>query len=197
MNLVAGLVVFPGSGSSSGHSSLLALENRLSPLPVERCDFPYRLAGKSFPDKPAVLLDSVRAHVRRVAASLGVATSSLVIGGRSMGGRICSMAVADQEDPLEVAGLVLISYPLHPPGKPDRLRTAHLGAIGTPTLCVSGTKDSFGDPSRLTEAFSVVPGPLEWAWIEGARHELAGKDEVVADIVKGWIDRSPKARGIG
>lgn len=188
------MVVFPGAGSSSQHRSLLVLEERLSPLPVERCDFPYRIAGRGFPDKPAVLLESVRSHVRRVADSLGVPTTSLVIGGRSMGGRICSMAVADRDDPLDVAGLVLISYPLHPPGKPDRPRTAHLDGIDVPTLCVSGTKDSFGDPISLRAAFAVVPAPVEWVLIDGARHELAGKDEQVADTVAAWISSLAAAR---
>ena len=89
MSHVAGVVLFPGSGSSSTHSSLLAMEHALSPLPVARVDFPYRKAGKSFPDKAPVLVQCVKNEVREFAASLGVATSSLVIGGRSMGGRMC------------------------------------------------------------------------------------------------------------
>jgi uncharacterized protein len=81
------------------------MQDALAPLPVARHDFPYRLAGKPFPDKAPVLIASVKEHVRAFAASLGVPTSQIVIGGRSMGGRMCSMAVADEVDPLEVAGL--------------------------------------------------------------------------------------------
>lgn len=187
MSPIKGIVLFPGAGSSSTHASLLAIEETLAPLPVLRCDFPYRLAGKSFPDKTPVLIDSVRAQVRAFAATLGVSTSSLVIGGRSMGGRMCSMAVADSDDPLDVAGVVLISYPLHPPKKPENLRTEHLPRLTTPVLCVSGTKDNFGTPEELMEAFAVVPGQVQWMWIENGRHELARKDNEVADAVKNWV----------
>ena len=187
MSHIAGVVLFPGSGSSSTHSSLLAMEHALSPLPVSRVDFPYRKAGKSFPDKAPVLVQCVKDEVRAFAASLGVATSSLVIGGRSMGGRMCSMAVADNNDPLEVAALVLVSYPLHPPKKPNNLRIEHLPNIRVRTLCVSGTKDDFGTPNELTTSFAVVPADVSWNWIENARHELARKDEVVAETVATWV----------
>lgn len=187
MSHIAGVVLFPGSGSSSTHSSLLAMEHALSPLPVARVDFPYRKAGKSFPDKAPVLVQCVKDEVRAFAASLGVATSSLVVGGRSMGGRMCSMAVADNNDPLEVAALVLVSYPLHPPKKPDNLRIEHLPNIHVRTLCVSGTKDDFGTPDELTTSFAVVPADVTWNWIENARHELARKDEVVAETVATWV----------
>ena len=79
------------------------MHDALSPLLVARYDFPYRLAGKPFPDKAPVLIASVKEHVRLFAESLGVPTSQIVIGGRSMGGRMCSMAIADKEDPLVVA----------------------------------------------------------------------------------------------
>ena len=187
MSHIAGVVLFPGSGSSSTHSSLLAMEHALSPLPVLRVDFPYRKAGKSFPDKAPVLVQCVKDEVRAFAASLGVATSSLAIGGRSMGGRMCSMAVADNNDPLEVAALVLVSYPLHPPKKPNNLRIEHLPNIRVRTLCVSGTKDDFGTPNELTTSFAVVPADVTWNWIENARHELARKDEVVAETVATWV----------
>lgn len=187
MTQVSGVVLFPGSGSSSTHSSLLAMERALQPLPVARIDFPYRKAGKSFPDKAPVLVQCVKDEVRAFASSLGVDTSALVIGGRSMGGRMCSMAVADESDPLHVAGVVLVSYPLHPPKKPESLRVEHLPRLAVPTLCVSGTKDDFGTPEELQEAFRVVPGDVTWSWVENARHELARQDDVVAELVREWV----------
>lgn len=193
MTEVGAVVLFPGSGSSSQHSSLTAIEAALSPIPVVRCDFPYRLAGRPFPDKPPVLMQCVRDNVRAAADSLGVPVSRIVIGGRSMGGRICSMVVADR-DPMAVAGLVLISYPLHPPGKPENPRTAHLGNISVPTLCVSGTRDAFGTPDELRAAFDAVPGGVTWSWVEGARHELAGKDDDVAARVSAWVAGPSTAR---
>ena len=187
MSRVEGVVLFPGAGSSSSHSSLVALEEALSPLPVARVDFPYRRAGRSFPDRAPVLVQCVRDEVNAFADRLGVATGSLVIGGRSMGGRMCSMAVADTDDPLHVAGLVLVSYPLHPPKKPESLRTGHLPGINVPTLCVSGTLDNFGSPEELQEAFAVVQSRVTWAWIDKGRHELARKDAVVAGHVSDWV----------
>lgn len=187
MSAIAGAVFFPGAGSSATHSSLIEIRKHLAPLPVALCDFPYRRAGKSFPDKTPVLVNSVREQVREFAASLDVPTSSLVIGGRSMGGRMCSMAVADTTDPLEVAGVVLVSYPLHPPKKPENLRTEHLSRLHVPTLCISGTKDTFGTPEELTDAFAVIEKCVTWYWIENGRHELARRDEDVAGIIREWV----------
>ena len=163
------------------------MEDALAPLSVARHDFPYRIAGKPFPDKSPVLIASVKEHVRAFAESLGVFTSQIVIGGRSMGGRMCSMAIADEEDPLVVAGLVLVSYPLHPPKKPDTLRIEHLPRVSVPTLCVSGTKDNFGTPQELEEAFVVVPGAVTWSWVDNGRHELAKADTDVAQRIASWV----------
>lgn len=187
MSDVAGVVLFPGAGSSSRHPALLAIEESLAPMAVARIDFPYRKAGKSFPDKTPVLVKCVRDEVRAFASQLRVDTSRIVIGGRSMGGRMCSMAITDQDDPLDVAGLVLVSYPLHPPKKPDQPRTAHLDRIEVPVLCISGTRDDFGSPEEMTEAFSVVPGTIKWRWLDKGRHELKGSDQVVARHVADWV----------
>ena len=187
MSTVKGVVLFPGAGSSSTHSSLLAMENALSPIPVARVDFPYRKAGKSFPDRAPILVQCVKDEVRAFAESLGVATTEVVIGGRSMGGRMCSMAATDENDPLHVAGLVLVSYPLHPPKKPDKLRIEHLPRLATQTVCISGTRDEFGTPDELTSAFSVAPGDVQWRWIENGRHELARRDDLVAEVAAEWI----------
>lgn len=165
----------------------MAIHDALSPLPVVRHDFPYRLAGKPFPDKAPVLIASVKEHVRAFAESLGIPTSQIVIGGRSMGGRMCSMAVADEEDPLEVAGLVLVSYPLHPPKKLGSLRIEHLPRVNVPTLCVSGTKDNFGTPEELRNAFTIVPGDVTWSWVDNGRHELAKSDADVAERIAIWV----------
>ena len=163
------------------------MHDALSPLPVARHDFPYRLAGKPFPDKAPVLIASVKENVRAFAESLGVSSSQIVIGGRSMGGRMCSMAVADEVDPLVVAGLVLVSYPLHPPKKPDTLRIEHLPRVSIPTLCVSGTKDNFGTPQELRDAFSVVAGDVTWSWVDNGRHELGKSDADVAERIATWV----------
>jgi hypothetical protein len=185
------LLLTPGAGSSAQHPSLLAIEAAVAPMPVERHDFPYRRAGRRAPDRAPVLLADVREAAGALVARAHVRAGRLVLGGRSMGGRICSMAVADG---LPSAGLVLISYPLHPPGKPETLRVAHLPALEVPCLFVSGTRDPFGSPDELEEATAAIPGPVEHVWIEGGRHDLKGADPLIATAVAGWLRRLRSAR---
>ena len=171
----------PGAGADRGQPALVAVDDALTALglTVERMDFPYRKAGRRAPDRAPVLI----AAVVDAAAALD-AGAGLVLGGRSMGGRMCSMAVADG---LPAAGLVLISYPLHPPGKPDALRTEHFPRLHVPCLFVSGTRDAFGTPAELTAATAAIPGPVTHVWLEGGDHGLRKRDKAVADTVSGWI----------
>ena len=185
--MVRGVVLFPGAGSSRDHAALIAIENELSPLPVLRVDFPYRKAGKKFPDKAPVLVQCVKDEVRAFAKEIGCDTADLVIGGRSMGGRMCTMASSDFEDALLVAGVVCIGYPLHPPKKPEQLRTEHLPRLVAKALFISGTRDEFGTPEELTGAFALLPSPPAVQFIEGGRHELKGHDEHVATLLKDWL----------
>ena len=185
--MVRGVVLFPGAGSSRDHAALIAIENELSPLPVLRVDFPYRKAGKKFPDKAPVLVQCVKDEVRAFAKEIGCDTAELVIGGRSMGGRMCTMASSDFEDALLVAGVVCIGYPLHPPKKPEQLRTEHLPRLVTKALFISGTRDEFGTPEELAGAFALLPSPPAVQFIEGGRHELKGHDEHVATLLKDWL----------
>ncbi len=175
------LLLFPGAGSSSTHSSLLAIEKAVAPMRVTRADFPYRKAGRKAPDRTPVLLQAVRDE----AAPL--LDGGLVLGGRSMGGRMCSMVVADVDDPLPAVGLVLISYPLHPPGKPDSLRVEHLPRLTVPCLFIHGTRDAFGTPEQLLQWTATIPGKVTHHWIEGRAHDLKGCDAVIAATVATWI----------
>jgi predicted alpha/beta-hydrolase family hydrolase len=183
---VAGLVLTPGASAGRDQPSLVAIDAALTPggVRVERVDFPYHLAGRRAPDRPPVLIATVVAAAETLAAELGVPTTRIALGGRSMGGRMCSMAVADG---LPAAALVLVSYPLHPPGKPDRPRTEHLGSLEVPCLFVSGTRDAFGTPEELEAATSSIPGPVTHAWIDGGDHGLRGRDEQVAATVRSWV----------
>jgi predicted alpha/beta-hydrolase family hydrolase len=156
---------------------------------VVRMDFPYRKAGRKAPDRPPVLM----AAVREAAAELAPRVSALVLGGRSMGGRMCSMAVADG---LPSAGLVLISYPLHPPGRPDRERTEHFPRIEVPCLFISGTRDAFGTPAELESAAGAIPGPVTHHWIDGKDHALRGTERAVAGMVLAWLAEPGVAEGI-
>ena len=97
---------------------------------------------------------------------------------------MCSMAVAEG---LVAAALVLVSYPLHPPGKPEQLRVEHFGAIDVPCLFVSGTRDAFGTPAELESATTAIPGDVTHVWIEGGDHGLRRKDDQVASAVAAWV----------
>jgi predicted alpha/beta-hydrolase family hydrolase len=180
----AALLLFPGAGSSAANPSLVAIEEAVAPLPVARRDFPYRREGRRAPDRPPKLLACVVEEAGLLAESAGVAPERIVLGGRSMGGRMCSMAVADG---LPAAALVLIAYPLHPPGKPDNLRIEHLPKLDLPVLFVSGTKDPFGSPKELEHHAKAIPGPVTHVWIEGKGHDLKGADARLAEVVRDWV----------
>ena len=113
------VLLYPGAGTDASHPSLVAIEKAVAPTPCVRADFPYRKLGRRSPDRPPVLMAAVRSELDTVVGEHG---GPVVMGGRSMGGRMCSMVAAGADGdppPAEVAGLVLICYPLHPPGKPD------------------------------------------------------------------------------
>jgi hypothetical protein len=162
----------------------MAVEAAVAPMPVQRMDFPYRKAGRKAPDRPPVLLAAVGEEAAALVERAGVAPDRLALGGRSMGGRMCSMAVAEG---LPAAALVLISYPLHPPGRPETLRTAHLPQLEVPCLFVHGTRDPFGTPDELEAATATIPAPVTHEWIDGGRHDLKGADARVAATVAEWL----------
>lgn len=180
------VLLTPGAGAGADQAALVAVDEALAVrgITVLRMDFPYRLAGRKSPDRPPVLLQAVRDGAARLAEEAGVRPSDIVLGGRSMGGRMCSMAVAEG---LPAAGLVLISYPLHPPGRPEKARTEHLPALDVPCLFVSGTRDAFGTPAELETATKVIPGEVSHVWIEGGDHGLRRKDAEVAEAVRAWV----------
>ncbi|MGD9755100.1 MAG: alpha/beta family hydrolase [Acidimicrobiia bacterium] len=181
---VRAVLLTPGAGSSAGHHTLVALETALAPRPVVRLDFPYRLAGRRFPDRAPVLVAHIVEAVGRLCDEHGCTPDEVLLGGRSMGGRMCSMAVAEG---LGAAGLVLVSYPLHPPRKPEQLRTAHFPAIGVPCLFVSGTRDDFATVDELTAATGAIAGPVTHRWVDGARHELDRVDPLLCTLVLDWL----------
>jgi predicted alpha/beta-hydrolase family hydrolase len=178
------LLLFPGAGSAASHPSLRAIEQAVRPLPTTRADFPYRKEGRRAPDRPPKLLACVEEEAGKLAKRAKVDPDRLVLGGRSMGGRMCSIAVADG---LPACGLVLISYPLHPPGKPDNLRIEHLPRIAVPCLFISGTKDPFGSPAELEQHTAAIAGPVDHVWVEGKGHDLKGADDVIAAAVSRWL----------
>lgn len=187
-----GLLLTPGASANRTQPSLVALDDAVTAafgkdVVVERMNFPYTDAGRRAPDRPPVLLEAVRTGAAALAKKAKAKPADLFLGGRSMGGRICSMAVADG---LPAKGLVLVSYPLHPPGKPDKLRTEHFPALHVPCLFVSGTKDTFGTPDELEAATTAIPGDVTHVWIEGGDHGLRRKDAAVVDAVVEWLRKA-------
>lgn len=155
-----------------------------------RFNFPYAEARRRAPDRQAALEACYTAVARQVAPH----ADRLLLGGRSMGGRIASHIVARG---FPAAGLVFLSYPLHPPGQPDRLRDAHLYEITSPMLFLQGTRDAFAQPHLLQRTLARLPTATLHP-VDGADHGLRvpGRttDEVVAELVDAtvrWIANLP------
>lgn len=177
---VAGVLLAPGAGGTRDHHTLVALEAALAPLPVRRVDLPRH---------PSSAAPAAHDLAEAFAADLGVPTGRLVVGGRSYGGRMCSMAVARG---LVVAGLVVLSYPLYPPGHPERARTEHLPDVAAPVLAVSGERDPYGTPDELRTAFATLPGPWQLVLVPGGH---APADAPVVAAVTAWLDGSLRRAG--
>jgi hypothetical protein len=182
---VRGLLLFPGAGASRDAPALVALDRALSDeIEVVRADFPYRREGRKAPDRPPKAIACVREEAALLADRARIDSATVALGGRSFGGRMCSMAVAEG---LPAAALVLIAYPLHPTGKPDRLRVEHFPDIDVPCLFVSGTRDPFGTPDEFAAHTAAIAGPVTHVWVEGGRHDLRGSDAEVAGAVRDWL----------
>lgn len=176
-------MLWPGAGTDARHPSLLAIAEGIPELPVHLLDFPYRREGRRAPDRAPKLIASIGEETSRIAEEMGLDPVQLVIGGRSMGGRMCSMAVAAG---LRAAGVVLIAYPLHPPGRPEKLRTEHLGDLRVPNLWLCGDRDPFGTPEETAAAQELVAGPVTARTLRG-RHDLAGADDRIIAEIRDWL----------
>jgi hypothetical protein len=178
-------VLTPGASAGRDHSGLRAIDDAVTRvgLVAERVEFPGQAAGKRRTDPPAVCIEVVRDAAAALADRLSVPLSRIAVGGRSFGGRMCSMAVADG---LDAAALVLVSYPLHPPGKPETLRTAHFPDLRVPCLFVSGRRDAFATPDELERETAAIPGPVTLVAVDGD-HSLRKSEGEAADVVAAWL----------
>lgn len=180
----AGLLLTHGAGGDRDSHALVALDSALAPLPVRRVNFPYRDEGRKAPDRANKILPFLEEAAGDFAESLGVGLDALALGGRSFGGRMCSLAVAEG---LPAAGLVLLSYPLHPPGKPEKLRVEHFGDLRLPCLFVSGDRDPFGKPEEFLEHTEVIPGDVTHVWLKGGHDPKVDQDLALTDAVAAWL----------
>ena len=177
------VLLTPGASATRDHPSLLAMDDALAAegIAVERIDLPSSRPG-------ARVLDAIGRAAVALAERAGIPPARVVLGGRSFGGRMCSVAVADG---LPALGLVLVSYPLHPPGRPDDPRVEHLPRLDVPCLFVSGTRDAFATVAELEAAATAIGGPVTHVWIEGGDHGLRGRDRPVAEAVRDWVRARP------
>jgi len=184
------LVLTHGAGGNCRAPLLVALAEALATrgISVLRCDLPFRQRRPSGPPSPASAQDD-QAGLRRAAELMRSECKGRVfLGGASYGGRQASMLLA--AEPAAADALLLLSYPLHPPGKPQQLRTKHLPDVRVPTLFVSGTKDPFGTIAELDAARRLIPAPTELVAIEGAGHSLltkTNKGELISAVVDNFL----------
>jgi uncharacterized protein len=170
-----GLVLTHGAGANCRSKLLIALAGAFADAGylVLRCDLPFRQSRPHGPPFPAMAARD-REGLRRAVDVLRSRTPGRIfLSGHSYGGRQGSMLAAEQ--PQLVAGLLLLSYPLHPPRKPAQLRTAHFSQLKVPSLFVHGGRDPFGSHDEMKAALALIPGEKMLLEIEGAGHELLGK----------------------
>ena len=189
------LVLGHGAGGTRRQRALVRLAEALAATRrrVVLYNFLYTERGRGRPDPPDVLEATTRAVGAHARAALGA--ERLVLGGRSMGGRIASQVVAAGAP---AHGLVFLAYPLHPPGQPDRLRDRHLPLIAAPMLFVQGTRDTFAQPDLLDAVVARLGSGARLHRVEGGDHSFkvlkrSGRtaEEVDAEIVgaiRGWLD---------
>ena len=177
----ADAVLILGHGAGAGQRSPWMVERALDlsarGLDIATFNFPYTEQGRSMPDRAPLLEACYRAVIDAVANRGARRRQSVFIGGKSMGGRIATH-VAAADPALPVNGLVLLGYPLHPPGQPAKRRDAHLPSIVRPMLFVQGSRDTFGTPAELQPVLEKIPAPTLLHVIDGGDHsfKLGKKD---------------------
>jgi predicted alpha/beta-hydrolase family hydrolase len=188
------LILAHGAGAGQQHPFMVTSARGLAARGVDvvTFDFPYMAAKRGAPDRPPVLERAFREAVS--AAQSWSRAKALFIGGKSMGGRMATHLAAEGLDGL--AGIVVLGYPLHPPGKPQQLRVAHLPAITAPLLIVQGERDVFGSPAELAPHVATMKADVTVHAVQGGDHSLIprsakGKrvhDEIL-DVIAAWMKK--------
>lgn len=193
------IILAHGAGAGQRHPFIAGVARQLAKAGVDvwTFDFPYMEQKRRAPDRAPVLEDCFRQVIAFARESAG-APEALFIGGKSMGGRIATHLAAQAD---QLAGVFALGYPLHPPGKPEQLRTAHLGSIRVPVLIVQGERDAFGTPAELGQAIGAMKARVTLEVVEGGDHSLATRGrsadqlyEWLAAVITKWarsIDSSP------
>jgi len=197
----ATLILGHGAGAGQRSAFMVNIARNLAALGIDvvTFNFPYTEQGRRIPDRAPVLESCYRSVIETVPGRVESARSRLFIGGKSMGGRIATQ-VAATDSLLPIAGLVMLGYPLHPPGRPDQRRDKHLPAIKRPMLFVQGSRDAFGTPAELSPILEALDRYATLHVVEGGDHSFklsssqpARQAAVMGDIertIAGWISRS-------
>jgi uncharacterized protein len=187
-NSNSGIVLAHGAGSSSNSPLLIAVAEAFAAtgFTVLRCDLPFRQNRPYGPPRPGGAARDRDGLRNAVAALRKSGCERIFLGGHSYGGRQSTMLCAEEPD--LVGGLLLLSYPLHPPRKPEQLRTQHFSRLATPALFVHGTRDPFGSIEEMQSALKLIPAKTELLKVDGAGHDLGFKgksrpEEVVKRVV--------------
>jgi uncharacterized protein len=182
-----GIVLTHGAGSNSRAPLLVALAESFASagFAVLRCDLPYRQARSFGPPRPGDAVRDRQGLQNAVNAMRKQVSGRAFLGGHSYGGRQASMLSAERQG--QVEGLLLCSYPLHPPGKPERPRTQHLPDLHVPVLFVHGTHDPFGTIEELDAARKLIPAKTALLKVEGAGHDLGFKGKARREELPGRI----------
>jgi len=185
----AGVVLTHGAGGNCAAPLLVKAADLFSAagLHVLRVDLPFRQRRPSGPPSPSGAAGD-RAGLRSAVAVLRtIVPGGIILGGQSYGGRQATMLAADE--PGLVEALLLFSYPLHPPGKPERLRTEHFPRLRVPSLFVHGTADPFGSLTELRQAVSLMPAPTRVIPVEQAGHDLRRGRFDLAAVVEASLEQ--------
>lgn len=182
------LVLTHGASGNLNTPLLVSLAQELAAVGISvlRCDLPYRQRRPHGPPSPASAKEDQQGLQRAVMLMREQFTGRAFLGGSSYGGRQASLLAASH--PGLVDGLLLLSYPLHPPGKPAQMRTAHFAQLLTPSLFVSGTKDTFGTIEELTAAIKLIPARTELIQIAGASHGLSKPASVAGTVRQNFLE---------
>ncbi len=169
------LVLTHGAGSNAAAPLLIALADAFTSagFTVLRCDLPYRQLRTHGPPGPGDAARDRAGLSNAITTMKKIVSGRIFLGGHSYGGRQASMLCSEQ--PELVSGLLLLSYPLHPPRKPDQLRTQHLFHLRVPTLFVHGTRDPFGTLAEIENALKLIPAKTKLVPVEGGGHDLGFK----------------------
>ncbi len=179
------LVLAHGAGAGQRHPFMVATAHGLAArgISIVTFDFRYMQQGRRIPDRAPMLEERFREVIE---ATRQWSSGALFVGGKSMGGRIATHLGAT---PLEgLSGVVVFGYPLHPPGKPEQLRVAHLPSLDVPMLIVQGEHDAFGTPNELAPALQMVPTPVDVHVVEGGDHSLKVRGRSREDVSKEVLD---------